>query len=158
MGGSRSLTVILIPQEEDATSLTDAQKQQLYDVIDYDEKAALQSNLEEAKDTILFAVNARLRTGSFALKKDPHGSNTTIFSLVFDTFLANVLQRTDNFKAGIALGGLTCIDGATKNTLYPKIIRVKEGEKKNLLLSHVSEGDTVYGGEDSQNESGAEPE
>ncbi|KAG0317193.1 hypothetical protein BGZ99_006445, partial [Dissophora globulifera] len=138
-------------QEEDATSLTDEQKQQLYDVIDYDEKAALQANLEEAKDTILFAVNARLKTGSFALKKDPHGANKTIFSIVFDTFLANVLQRTDNFVAGIALGGLTCIDGTTQNTLYPKIIRVKEAESKKNILSHVSEGDTVYGGEGSRN-------
>ncbi|KAF9185293.1 hypothetical protein BGZ51_009186 [Haplosporangium sp. Z 767] len=140
-------------EEEESTTLTDAQKQQLYDVIDYDEKAALQSNLEEAKDTILFAVNAKLRTGSFALKKDPHGTNTTIFSVVFDTFVANLLQRTDNFKAGIALGGLTCIDGTTQNTLYPKIVRVKEAESKKSLMSHVSEGDTVYGGENSQNAS-----
>ncbi|KAG0213348.1 hypothetical protein BGX28_004686 [Mortierella sp. GBA30] len=137
-------------EEEDSTKLTDAQKRQLYDVIDYDEKAALQSNLEEAKDTILFAIDAKLRTGSFALKKDPHGTNTTIFSLVFDTFMANILQRTDNFRAGIALGGLTCIDGTTKNTLYPKIIRVKEAESKKGVLSHVSDGDTVYGGESSR--------
>ncbi|KAF9211914.1 hypothetical protein BGZ59_007452 [Podila verticillata] len=141
------------PKEEDSTTLTAAQKQQLYDVIDYDEKAALQSNLEEAKDTILLAIDAKLRTGSFALKKDPHGVNTTIFSIVFDTFLANVLQRTDNFKAGIALGGLTCIDGTTKNSLYPKIIRVKEAETKKTLASHVSEGDTIFGGESSQSSS-----
>lgn len=111
----------------------------------------MQSNLEEAKDTILLAIDAKLRTGSFALKKDPHGANTTIFSIVFDTFLASVLQRTDNFKAGIALGGLTCIDGTTKNSLYPKIIRVKEAETKKSLASHVSEGDTIFGGESSQN-------
>ncbi|KAG0050250.1 hypothetical protein BGZ83_004992 [Gryganskiella cystojenkinii] len=154
--GSGDATATQTTEADDATSLTDAQKQQLYDVIDYDEKAALQANLEEAKDTILFAINAKLRTGSFALKKDPHGANTTIFSIVFDTFLANILQRTDNFKGGIALGGLTCIDGTTKNTLYPKIVRVKEEEKKKKLMSHVSEGDTVYGGEDSQGEDSAE--
>ncbi|KAF8938290.1 hypothetical protein BGZ58_001218 [Dissophora ornata] len=144
-------------QEEDATGLTDEQKQQLYDVIEYDEKAALQANLEEAKDTILIAIDAKLRTGSFALKNDPHGANKTIFSIVFDTFVAKILQRTDNFEAGIALGGLTCIDGTTQNTLYPKIVRVKEAESKKNLLSHVSEGDTVYGGEssrDSQDECG----
>ncbi|KAG0346597.1 hypothetical protein BG004_001308 [Podila humilis] len=138
-------------EDDDSTTLTDAQKQQLYDVIDYDEKAALQSNLEEAKDTILLAIDAKLRTGSFALKKDPHGANTTIFSIVFDTFIANVLQRPDNFKAGIALGGLTCIDGTTKNSLYPKIIRVKETETKRSLISRVSDGDTIYGGESSRN-------
>ncbi|KAG0313845.1 hypothetical protein BGZ97_009846 [Linnemannia gamsii] len=146
-------------ESEDSTSLTDAQKQQLYDVIDYDEKAALQANLEEAKDTILFAINAKLKTGSFALKKDPHGTNTTIFSIVFDTFIANILQRTDNFQAGIALGGLTCIDGTTQNTLYPKIVRVKEAESKKGLLSTVTDGGTVYGGVDSHNtgtNSGAE--
>ncbi|KAI1310241.1 hypothetical protein EDD11_003857 [Mortierella claussenii] len=136
-------------EEEDQTTLTDAQKQQLYDVIDYDEKAALQANLEEAKDTILYAINAKLRTGSFALKQDPHGANKTIFSIVFDTFLANFSQRTDNFEAGIALGGLTCIDGTTQNTLYPKIVRVKEAESKKNLLSHVSDGETIFGGESS---------
>ncbi|KAG0208228.1 hypothetical protein BGX33_006369 [Mortierella sp. NVP41] len=147
--GSKTTSTETTTETEESTSLTDAQKQQLYDVIDYDEKAALQANLEEAKDTILFAINARLKTGSFALKKDPHGTNTTIFSIVFDTFIANILQRTDNFKAGIALGGLTCIDGTTQNTLYPKIVRVKEAESKKGLLSTVSEGDTIYGGEDS---------
>lgn len=85
------------------------------------------------------------------MKKDPHGANATIFSIVFDTFIANVLQRTDNFQAGIALGGLTCIDGTTKNTLYPKIVRVKEAESKKGLLSTVTDGGTVYGGEDSHN-------
>ncbi|KAF9111925.1 hypothetical protein BGX27_004234 [Mortierella sp. AM989] len=137
-------------EKEDATTLTDEQKKQLYDVIDYDEKAALQANLEEANDTILFAINAKLKTGSFALKKDPHGINKAIFSIVFDTFLANFLQRTDNFEAGIALGGLTCIDSTTQNTLYPKIVRVKEAESKKRLLSQVSEGDLIYGGESSQ--------
>ncbi|KAF9431274.1 hypothetical protein BGZ94_003589 [Podila epigama] len=151
--GSGDTTTSDTSKEEDSTTLTDAQKQQLYDVIDYDEKAALQSNLEEAKDTILFAIDAKLRTGSFALKKDPHGANMTIFSIVFDTFLANVLQRPDNFKAGIALGGLTCIDGTTQNTLYPKIIRVKEAESKKSLASHVSDGETIYGGENSQRNS-----
>ncbi|KAG0003109.1 hypothetical protein BGZ80_007728 [Entomortierella chlamydospora] len=138
-------------EEEDSTTLTDAQMKQLYDVIDYDEKAALQANLEEAKDTILFAVNAKLKQGSFALKKDPHGINKTIFCIVFDTFLANFLQRTDNLAAGIALGGLTCIDSTMRNTLYPKIIRVKEAETKKKLLSQVSEGDLIFGGESSQN-------
>ncbi|KAG9326243.1 hypothetical protein KVV02_000958 [Mortierella alpina] len=153
--GSGNPSTSASAEEEDSTTLTDAQKQQLYDVIDYDEKAALQSNLEEAKDTILFAIDAKLRTGSFALKKDPHGVNATIFSIVFDTFVANILQRTDNFRAGIALGGLTCIDGTTQNTLYPKIIRVKEAETQKGLMSHVSDGDTVYGGEGSQDKESA---
>ncbi|KAF9435541.1 hypothetical protein BGZ76_006083 [Entomortierella beljakovae] len=137
-------------EKEDPTTLTDEQKKQLYDVIDYDEKAALQANLEEDRDTILIAVDAKLRTGSFALKKDPHGANKTIFSIVFDTFLANFLQRPDNFAAGIALGGLTCIDSTVQNTLYPKIIRVKEAENKKRLMSQVSEGDLIYGGTGSQ--------
>ncbi|KAF8984234.1 hypothetical protein BGZ46_008534 [Entomortierella lignicola] len=143
-------TTVKVSDEEESTTLSDEQKKQLYDVIDYDEKTALQANLEEAKDTILFTVNAKLRTGSFALKKDPHGVNKTIFSIVFDTFLANFLQRTDNFAAGIALGGLTCIDSTMQNTLYPKIVRVKEAESKKRLLSQVSEGDLIYGGESSQ--------
>ncbi|ORZ00047.1 hypothetical protein BCR41DRAFT_313859 [Lobosporangium transversale] len=148
--GSNSKKTQKSEEEEDATTLTDEQKQQLYDVIDYDEKAALQANLEEAKDTILYSIDARLRTGSFALKNDPHGANKIIFNVVFDTFLANFLTRTDNFVAGIALGGLTCIDGTTQNTLYPKIVRVKEAESKKNVLSKVSDGDTIFGGESSQ--------
>jgi len=137
--------------QEESTTLSDAQKKQLYDVIDNDEKAAVSADLEEAKDTILLAVNAKLKTGSFALKKDPHGAKKVIFSIIFDTFLANFKQRTDNFEAGIALGGLTCMDGSTQNTLYPKIIRVKEAEGSKGVLSHVSDGDTIFGGEKSQN-------
>ncbi|KAG0226679.1 hypothetical protein BGW42_003469 [Actinomortierella wolfii] len=140
-------------EEEDPTALTDEQKQKLYDVIDYDEKAALQANLEEAKDTVLLDVQAKLKTGSFALKTDPHGKNSTIFSVVFDTFSASFLQRTDNFVAGISLVGLTCVDGTTQNTLYPKIVQVKETEKTRVSSS-VEAGDTIYGGEASLSESG----
>ncbi|KAG0246128.1 hypothetical protein B0O80DRAFT_498393 [Mortierella sp. GBAus27b] len=145
-------------EQEESTTLTDAQKKQLYDVIDYDEKAALQADLVEDNDTVLLAVNAKLKTGSFAMKKDPHGAKKTIFSIIFDTFLANFSQRTDNFEAGIALVGLTCIDGSTANTLYPKIIRVKETENTKCVISHVSEGDTIYGGDSSLNAQAEETE
>ncbi|KAF9166895.1 hypothetical protein DFQ26_006563 [Actinomortierella ambigua] len=139
--------------EEDPTTLTDEQKQKLYDVIDYDEKTALQANLEEDKDTILLDVQTTLKTGSFALKTDPHGKNSTIFSVVFDTFFASFLQRPDNFVAGISLVGLTCVDGTTQNTLYPKIVQVKEAEKTRVSTS-VEAGDTIYGGEASLKNSG----
>ncbi|KZT30580.1 vacuolar protein sorting-associated protein 13 [Neolentinus lepideus HHB14362 ss-1] len=106
--------------------MTDEQRKELYEVLDYDEKAALVESFEAPRDALKAHINARLQRGSFALKADPHGSAADIISLVYDNFRADVIQRPDNFETSISLGDFRVFDGTTPNTLYHQIVHVKD--------------------------------
>ena len=116
--------------QEDPTfggPMTDEQRKQLYDVLDYDEKAALVDALQAPRDSLKTRITAKLNKGSFALKTDPHGENADVMSVVFDVFQASFIQRPDNFETSISLNGFRVFDGTTKNSLYPQIVHVKAG-------------------------------
>lgn len=113
--------------------MTEQQRKELYDVLDYDEKAALADSFEAPREALKMRVEAKLQKGSLALMTDPHGKAEEIISIVFDAFQANLVQRTDNFELTTALGGFRVFDGTTKDTLYPQIVHVKgdeNGDKK----------------------------
>ncbi|KAG2072635.1 DUF1162-domain-containing protein [Suillus decipiens] len=105
--------------------MTEEQRRQLYDVLDYDEKSAIVDSFEAPRDALKARVVAELKKGSFALKVDPNGRATEVISTVFDSFRAEVIQRPDNFEASVSLRGFSVFDGTTKNTLYRQIVRVK---------------------------------
>lgn len=129
-------------EEEKETELTDEQRKELYDAIDWDEKTALAASVDLPKDTVKLEVNASLNTGSFTLRRDPHGTAVEVLSLYFDDFEAKFLERPDNFVADIALGGLRLNDGTTPDTLFPQIIRVKDSpESSSQDISSKSDQD-----------------
>lgn len=105
--------------------MTEEQRRQLYDVLDYDEKSAIVDSFEAPRDALKARVVAELKKGSFALKVDPSGKSTEVISTVFDSFRAEVIQRPDNFEASVSLRGFSVFDGTTENTLYRQIVRVK---------------------------------
>lgn len=105
--------------------MTDEQRKQLYDVLDYDEKEAIASSLDVPKDSLKTRVNAKLRTGSFVLRTDLHDQPKDILSIVFDSFNADVIQRPQNLEATLSLDAFKVFDGTTKDTLYSQIVRVK---------------------------------
>ncbi|TFK30442.1 vacuolar protein sorting-associated protein vps13 [Coprinopsis marcescibilis] len=128
-------------------SMTEEQRRQLYDVLDYDEKSSLMETLQAPRDSLKMQVTAKLKRGSFALKTDPHGDCTEMISVVFDVFNANFIQRHGNFESTISLQDLRVFDGTTKNTLYPQIVRVK----RDLDTVHTAvegNGDIVIAGPD----------
>ncbi|KAF7306925.1 hypothetical protein MIND_00485000 [Mycena indigotica] len=107
--------------------MTEEQRKQLYDVLDYDEKSALADALSAPRDSMKARIVAKLNKGSFALKSlSKDKSATDIISIVFDVFQANVIQRPDNLEASVSLGGFGVFDGTTANTLYPQIVEVKD--------------------------------
>ena len=106
-------------------TMTEEQRQQLYEVLDYDEKAAVISALEAPRDSIKLRASAKLKRGSFALRNDPHGLNTEVTSVVFDMFHANFVQRPANLGASISLNSFEVFDGTTNGTLYSQIVHVK---------------------------------
>ncbi|RAL67957.1 hypothetical protein DID88_008681 [Monilinia fructigena] len=128
------------PQEEEdeETSMTEEQRKELYDAIDWDEKTAIAESIDLPKETIKMQIEASLNTGSFTLKRDPHKNTVEVLSLYFDAFKAKFLQRPESMLADVSLGGLRVNDGTTPESLFPQIVRVKdapETPKAKLLLN-----------------------
>ena len=115
------------PQKgEETTEMTDQQRKELYDAIDWDEKKAITESIDLPRESVKLHVESSLRTGSFTLKRDPHGKGIEILSLMFDNFKAKGLQRPDSFLADLSLGGMRVYDGTTEGSLFPQIVNVKE--------------------------------
>ncbi|KAK2804138.1 hypothetical protein FQN50_006680 [Emmonsiellopsis sp. PD_5] len=137
------------PTQEENTTMTDEQKKELYDAIDWDEKKAIAESVDLPRDSVKFQVDSSLKTGSFTLKRDPQGKANEVLKLVFDNFRAKAKQRPDSFVVDIDLGGLRLYDGTTEGTLFPQIIRVKDSR---LQPKDEEKGDTEDQSLDSPNE------
>lgn len=129
-------------EDEDA-GMSEEQRKELYKAIDWDEKKAISESVDLPRETIKFQVESGLRTGSFTLKRNPHGKANEVLKLVFDNFRAKALQRPDSFLADIALGGLRVYDGSTEGSLFPQIVKVKgtsEKPKEEEIPTTADEG------------------
>ncbi|KAF2089652.1 vacuolar protein sorting-associated protein 13 [Saccharata proteae CBS 121410] len=116
-------------QEEDHsddTQISEEDRKKLYDAIDFDEKKKLTEAVDMPKEYVKMQVEMSLRTGSFTLKRDPHGKATEILRLLFDSFSTKVLQRTDSMLAEMSLEGMRLYDGTTEGSLFPQIITIKD--------------------------------
>ena len=129
--------------ETENTTITEEQKQELYDAIDWDEKAALAADIDAPRDSVKLQVEMSLSMGSFTLKKGVSGTAIDLLSLHFDVFRAKFLKRPDSFLGDMSLGGLRVNDGTTPNTKYPEIVRVKDtpsrSKRKRLSLVELEE-------------------
>lgn len=112
------------PKDEE-TEMTEEQRKELYAAIDWDEKKALSDSVDLPRESIKLQIESSLRTGSFTLKRDPHGEAREILSLMFNNFQARALQRPDSFLADVSLGGLCVNDGSIKDSLFPQIVNFK---------------------------------
>lgn len=127
--------------DEEGTTMTEEQRKELYAAIDFDEKKAITESVQVPRESIKLQLESSLRTGSFTLKRDPHGKSIEILSLMFDNFQAKALQRPDSFLADVSLGGLRINDGTTEGSLFPQIVNVKDmtSEAVNKSIEKVSE-------------------
>ena len=117
------------PQEEhkdDDTAMTDEQRKELYDAIDWDEKKAIADSVDLPRESVKLQIESSLRSGSFTLKRDPHGDANEMLSLMFDNFQAKALQRPNSFLADVSLGGMRINDGTTIGSLFPQIVNFKD--------------------------------
>jgi vacuolar protein sorting-associated protein 13A/C len=110
-------------------TMTEQQRKELYEVLDYDEKSALAESLEAPRDALKLRVGAQLKKGSFALKSRLEKKD--VISIEFDVFQATAIQRTDGLDLTMSLGGFGVFDGTTKNTLYPQIVRVASNSSQD---------------------------
>ncbi|KAL7793859.1 hypothetical protein V8C37DRAFT_80245 [Trichoderma ceciliae] len=131
-----------IEQNEENTQMTEEQRKELYDMIDWDEKTALAESVDVPREAVNMCIEASLSTGSFTLKKSPHHNTMDLLSLHFDVFKAKALQRKDSVLASVSLGGLRVNDGTTPDSLYPEIVRVKDAQKRKPIS--LEELETAY--------------
>ncbi|KAI1625793.1 hypothetical protein EDD37DRAFT_625576 [Exophiala viscosa] len=119
------------PADGDESGMTEEQRKELYKAIDWDEKKAIAESVDLPRETIKLQVESSLKTGSFTLKRDPHGKANEILKLVFDDFRVKALQRPDSLLADLALGGFRVYDGTTEGSLFPQIVKVKGAEEQS---------------------------
>ena len=110
----------------DESQMTDQQRKELYEAIDFDEKKTLSEAVEMPKEAIKLQVDMALKCGSFALRRDPHGNRTDVLRLLFDDFSTEFIQRTDSTLLDLSLGGMRLYDGSTEGNLFEQILRVKD--------------------------------
>ena len=111
---------------DDDSAMTEEQRKELYDAIDWDEKKAISESVDMPRESVKLQLESSLQSGSFTLKRDPHGKANEILSMMFDNFHAKALQRPDSFLADVSLGGMRINDGTTEGSLFPQIVNFKD--------------------------------
>jgi vacuolar protein sorting-associated protein 13A/C len=111
---------------DEETQMSEQQRKELYDAIAWNEKQAITEAVDMPREYVKMQVDMSLRTGSFTLKRDPHGSSKEILRLLFDSFSTQFLQRTDSMFVKVALEGMRLYDGTTEGSLFPQIITIKD--------------------------------
>ena len=119
------------PQGTEAGGMSEAEKKEIDDIIDYNADDAQAKVGTTPKDFMQARVSAKLNKGSLSLRTDPHGKNEDMIALVFDSFSADAVQLTESVSARMALGGFRVYDGTTSGSLYPQIVRVKDIESSS---------------------------
>ncbi|KAL4752965.1 hypothetical protein BDW72DRAFT_191535 [Aspergillus terricola var. indicus] len=143
-------------EDSEETAMTEEQRQELYNAIDWDEKKTITESVDVPREWVKLQVNAGLKAGSLTLVRGPHGDANEVMKFVFDNFRAKALQRPDSFFLDLDLGGLRVYDGTTEGSLYPQIVRVKDSlpEPKHRLsqISSSGEFDPDEGADDLEDE------
>jgi vacuolar protein sorting-associated protein 13A/C len=111
---------------QDETQMDEQQRKELYDAIDFDEKQQLTESVDMPREAVKLQVDMNLKTGSFTLRRDPHGKKTDILRLLFDDFSTEFIQRTDSTLVDLSLGGMRLYDGSTEGNLYEQMLQVKD--------------------------------
>ena len=142
---------------EQDTQMTEQQRKELYEAIDFDEKKSITEAVDMPKDAVKMQVELSLRTGGFTLKRDPHGKSTEILRLLFDSFTAKGLQRPGSMLVDFSLDGMRLYDGTTEGSLWPQIISIKDAPPVTEGR-HIEEleGDEAFG--DAEEEKDESPE
>nr|POE47209.1 vacuolar protein sorting-associated protein 13 [Quercus suber] len=113
-------------EQHDDSQMTEEQRKELYEAIDFDEKKNLAEAVDMPKEAVKLQVDMNLKSGSFTLQKDPHGKKSDLLKLLFDDFSTEYLQRTDSMLVNLSLGGMRLTDGSTEGNLFEQMLTVKD--------------------------------
>ncbi|KAI9272903.1 hypothetical protein BDA99DRAFT_569176 [Phascolomyces articulosus] len=126
--------------ENEPIVMTEEQKRELYDAIDYDEeKATIAAAVDMPKDTMKLSINTKLKRGSLSLMSHVENDQARhdLASLVFDTVTTDVVQYIESAKIGVTLGDLRLYDNLTPNTIYPQLIGARNRDGTGRSLAEI---------------------
>ncbi|CAI4045614.1 hypothetical protein SKDZ_12G0190 [Saccharomyces kudriavzevii ZP591] len=111
--------------EEDLI-MTEEQRQELYDAIEFNENEDKTPVLQLPRDRVELRVTSLLRKGSFTIRKKMQ--NLNLGSIIFENCRVNFEQRPDSFLSSFQLNKFSLEDGSP-NALYKHIISVRNSSK-----------------------------
>ncbi|CCJ30884.1 unnamed protein product [Pneumocystis jirovecii] len=120
-------------QNKNDLIMTDEQRKELYDTIDWDEKKGISEELNNSVESINLKFSLSLKTGSFTLTEKTNKTNIKqkdIISFFFNNFNSSIVQRSTSFAFEFELGELSVYDGTTEDSVYPQIVKVNINKKK----------------------------
>jgi vacuolar protein sorting-associated protein 13A/C len=124
--------------------MNDQRRKELFEALDYDEKASSAAAFEPPKNSLQARIKAKLKRGSLSLRSGPVQPSTDIMSIVFEDLRLKGVQRPTSLDAIISLGDLHVYDGTTSNSQYPEIVRIKREDTPRasvVALAKIEEDD-----------------
>lgn len=116
-GGAKQTT-----ETSDNLLMTDEQRQELYDAIEFKERQNDISDSQIPKNRTTMRVTSLLKKGAFSIKRKE--KNMKLGEIVFENCEVEFLQRPGSYLASFKLHEFKVEDGSP-NTLYKHIISVK---------------------------------
>jgi vacuolar protein sorting-associated protein 13A/C len=115
-----------VPHEAEGEAMTESDRRGLLSLVGYNPDVEHAPTPDVPRDALKLRLSAKLKTGSLALRRDPHGAKTDVLAIVWDALQADAVKYTDSMDATVTLGGFRVYDGTTPNSVYPQIVRVKD--------------------------------
>ncbi|KAI3405553.2 VPS13 [Candida oxycetoniae] len=107
-------------------SLSDEQKKELYNTIDYDEQAQV-SVIDLPKDYVKVRVSTFLKRGGLVIRKNDANE---LAEVIFEGCKTQFFQRPDSFLAGFQMQEFRIEDG-TGSSIYKHMVSVKQAAELN---------------------------
>lgn len=82
--------------------MTEEQRKELYEAIEWDEKKAIIDAIDIPKDTVTMEIEAALKSGSFRLRTNPHGDVRDVVTILFNGFNSSFYNRPDSYTANLS--------------------------------------------------------
>lgn len=109
-------------KSEDAFEITEEQRDEFFNAIEYDESRALADVVQVPRDRVNFELSAKLKRGGFTVRSG--SERKELAEVVFDDCYFRHYQRPDSFLSHFTLQEFKVVDG-TETTLYKDVISVK---------------------------------
>lgn len=123
--------------ENSAIQMTDEQRKELYDAIEYDELKSVSEAIDIPKDRVKMEIITTLKRGAMAIRKSKRDSN--LAEVIFEGCQAQFYQRPDSFLACFQLQEFKVEDG-TDSSLYKHIVSVEQLHSGVHSLESLDEG------------------
>lgn len=139
----------------DALELTDEQRKEFYDAIEFDENEEETEEISVPRERVTLNISSILKKGSFVLKKK---NNVILSEVIFEDCELQFSQRSDSYIGKFSLADFRVEDGS-ETSIYKHIVSGRDlhkssitdtGDIKENLLNLIYESNPLDGISDSK--------